>query len=127
MPLSKVMPLIVLSGIGVHFGPAMQAKLLAFFNGEKAVICRYNMQIIYKAALYESLSGDKPDLSDFPAFIRRNIRTTKKGYDTSLDPWGTQYTYQINGKTLKIISAGPDEQAGTKDDIEIEGELEQLI
>ena len=33
------------------------------------------------------------------------------------DPWGTEYGYESDGRTLKIISAGLDQQLGTSDDI----------
>jgi general secretion pathway protein G len=33
------------------------------------------------------------------------------------DPWGTPYTYESDGKNFKIISAGPDLEMGTSDDI----------
>jgi len=33
------------------------------------------------------------------------------------DPWGTEYKYERNGKRIAIISAGPDGDFGTEDDI----------
>ncbi|SMF00878.1 type II secretion system protein GspG [Pseudobacteriovorax antillogorgiicola] len=34
-----------------------------------------------------------------------------------LDPWGTPLSYEIEGNSFAIISAGPDTLAGTDDDI----------
>lgn len=33
------------------------------------------------------------------------------------DPWGVKFTYESDGRNTKIISAGPDGQPGTADDI----------
>jgi general secretion pathway protein G len=33
------------------------------------------------------------------------------------DPWGTKYQYESDGRTFKIISAGPDQTHGNEDDI----------
>ena len=33
------------------------------------------------------------------------------------DPWDTPYGYESDGRNVKIISAGPDAQQGTEDDI----------
>lgn len=33
------------------------------------------------------------------------------------DPWGNKFSYESDGKTVKITSAGPDGEMGTADDI----------
>ena len=33
------------------------------------------------------------------------------------DPWGTEYKYEKKGKTFAIVSAGPDGEFGTDDDV----------
>ncbi len=33
------------------------------------------------------------------------------------DPWGTEYQYERKGKRIAIISAGPDGEFGTEDDV----------
>ena len=33
------------------------------------------------------------------------------------DPWNNDYTYKVNGSEFEIISAGPDSQMNTEDDI----------
>lgn len=33
------------------------------------------------------------------------------------DPWGNEYSYESDGKSFKIVSAGPDLELGTGDDI----------
>lgn len=34
-----------------------------------------------------------------------------------IDPWDMEFEYESNGRDYKIISAGPDQQLGTEDDI----------
>jgi general secretion pathway protein G len=33
------------------------------------------------------------------------------------DPWGEKFNYESDGRTIKIISAGPDQVVGNEDDI----------
>ena len=41
-----------------------------------------------------------------------------EGGDGALvDPWDTEYKIEVKGKKFVIISAGPDAQFGTEDDI----------
>lgn len=41
----------------------------------------------------------------------------KGGEGALSDPWGTDYKLEVKGKKVVVISAGPDEQFGTEDDI----------
>ena len=36
------------------------------------------------------------------------------------DPWGTPYKYRSDGRSFKLIGAGPDKEYDTPDDIKIE-------
>lgn len=53
-----------------------------------------------------------PDQQGLPAFLARN----EIGSD-GLDPWGMSYLIQQEADSLALISAGPDRQYGTGDDL----------
>lgn len=42
-------------------------------------------------------------------------------YESTIDSWGTGYRLEVRGQTLRVISAGPDRQFGTEDDLVVEG------
>jgi general secretion pathway protein G len=44
----------------------------------------------------------------------RGPYTDKKKLD---DPWGNKFSYESDGRTFKIVSAGPDGQMGNEDDV----------
>jgi general secretion pathway protein G len=49
-----------------------------------------------------------------------NARSWRGPYierNKTIDPWGTQFGYESDGRDFTIISAGPDRQFGTADDI----------
>jgi general secretion pathway protein G len=46
-----------------------------------------------------------------------NDKNLVKGGEIPTDPWGNEYVYRKNGREFEIISAGPDGQEGTEDDI----------
>lgn len=51
-----------------------------------------------------------------------------KGKSIGTDPWGNEYIYRYPGKTegqYDLLSAGPDGQEGTEDDIEAFGDAEK--
>lgn len=49
-----------------------------------------------------------------------NDKNLVKGGEIPTDPWGNEYVYRKNGRDFEIISAGPDGQEGTEDDISSE-------
>ena len=76
-------------------------------NNIKASVTNYYLQ--YKkypgdlTALVEAKGDDEPILDGGEAALE--------------DPWGTEYKYEKSGKRFAIISAGPDHDFGTDDDI----------
>lgn len=46
-----------------------------------------------------------------------NDKNLVKGGEIPTDPWGNEYSYRKDGRDFEIISAGPDGQEGTEDDI----------
>ena len=76
-------------------------------NNLKAAVTNYYLQ--YKKypgdlhALVEAKGDDEPVLDG--------------GEGALEDPWGTEYKYEKNGKKFAVISAGPDGDFGTDDDI----------
>jgi hypothetical protein len=54
-----------------------------------------------------------PSPREFQSFLAKQIYAQRAG----LDPWGTPYSLQITRDSIVIISAGPDKERGTTDDI----------
>jgi hypothetical protein len=54
-----------------------------------------------------------PSPREFQSFLAKQIYVQRAG----LDPWGTPYSLQITRDSIIILSAGPDKERGTADDI----------
>lgn len=70
-------------------------------------------------AAFRAENGAFPDvgadsLGDIlhPLFVPELVRS---------DAWGSEFLYQTSGTTFRLVSAGPDGETGTADDIEISG------
>lgn len=42
-------------------------------------------------------------------------------FESTVDSWGNPYRFELRGQTIRIISAGPDQEYGTADDLVVEG------
>ena len=121
MLLSRLIPLVVLGGVGVHSGGAVKDRLNSVMGvGEKVVTKQRMISIMESARL--KLASDEPlnfnSDAAFRKFVRKSIRI--KGNDkadASLDMWGTPFKGKLNQRGLTISSAGPDKKFGTGDDI----------
>jgi hypothetical protein len=82
---------------------------------------RSELEPVHKALLNEDVIGWKfaTNNEELSAVLR------KAGLDPAsiVDPWGTPYRYSFGidyrNRTLNILSAGPDKQLGTADDIDV--------
>jgi len=128
MLVSRLVPLLVMAGIGVHSGPAIKKRLSASFGAVETVAVKQRMVSIVEVARLQAASGEEDlNLSSdaaFRAFVRKNVRIKgdRKG-DPSLDVWGTAMKHSLRGSTLAISSAGPDKKFGGKDDITHSGNI----
>lgn len=54
----------------------------------------------------------RPDPDDFPAYMQREIED-----EDGLDAWGTPYRLMPERDSVAIVSAGPDREYATEDDL----------
>jgi hypothetical protein len=60
------------------------------------------------------VDGDLP--VNFRQYVRENMQGSRK--DTSLDPWNRPYGLKKKNGRIIVYSCGPDQNCGSKDDIE---------
>ncbi len=82
---------------------------------------RSELEPVRKALLDEDVLGWKfPTNTENVAAV---LRKSKLDPASVVDPWGTPYQYSFGidyrNRTLNIVSAGPDKQLGTADDLEV--------
>lgn len=56
----------------------------------------------------------------FQDWLRKNYQ----GSSSREDSWGGEYILQVRRRTFRVVSAGPDREMGTLDDIVVTGQLE---
>ncbi len=127
MLLSKLVPLVVMGGIGVHSGGAVKDRIAGAMGVADRVVTRQRMTAIIEAATLHLASGEEIDVRSpgaFRAFVKKAVRIkgNSKG-DASLDQWGTVLKCEMRGNTLALVSAGPDKKFGSKDDIKAQGDI----
>jgi len=121
MLLSRLIPLLMLGGVGAHSGAAVQERVKSVFGVAETVVTRQRMIAVTSAVRLHVASGDVLNFrSDaaFRKFVQKNVRI--KGDDrgdASLDMWGTPFKGKLSREGLTISSAGPDKKFGTQDDI----------
>jgi hypothetical protein len=123
MLVSRLVPLLVMGGIGIHSGPAIKERMSGMLGIAEKTTCRQRMVALMEAATLAAATESEIPVADqkkFRAWVRRAIRIKgQPGADSSLDPWGIAYYGQMSGTTLIITSAGPDKKFATKDDIRL--------
>lgn len=121
MLLSRLIPLLVLGGVGVHSGGAIKERVGKVLGVGDKVVQRQRIVAVMEAALLREASGDQLQFrSDaaFRAFVKKNVRVRgNPKADPSLDMWGTPLKGKLTVNGLTVTSAGPDKAFGTKDDI----------
>jgi hypothetical protein len=82
---------------------------------------RTELQPVRTALLNEDLAGWKFATSDNE--VATILRKSDLDPASVVDPWGSPYQYSFGidyrNRTIKIVSAGPDKQLGTADDIDV--------
>ncbi|MGZ3691639.1 MAG: hypothetical protein ACXVAX_09055 [Pseudobdellovibrio sp.] len=115
--LTKMLPLLVV-GAGAYKNSDKIKLALNFFTVAGVQV---EMSNICKVIKLDSIDGQIPseDPEKFAAYVRANIKTQdgKPGRDFSKDMWNTPYKLEIKGRIATVVSAGPDKQFGTKDDV----------
>lgn len=121
MLVSRLIPILMLGGVGFHSGGAIKDRVKSAFGVGEQVAVRQRIVTIMEAARLHVSSGEQLSFrSDaaFRAFVKKQIRLrgNAKG-DASLDLWGTPLRGKLTRQNLTITSAGPDKRFSTKDDI----------
>jgi uncharacterized protein YfaS (alpha-2-macroglobulin family) len=82
---------------------------------------RTELDPVRKAVLDEDVVGWKFATSNDE--VAAVLRKSQLNPATIVDPWGTPYQYSFGidyrNRTLNVVSAGPDKQLGTADDLEV--------
>ena len=102
-----VLGTIGLQGIQGHLENARKTAAKTAVDNIKGAVVSYN---IAKKKMPSSLN-------DLIVPIGDNEPILEGGEGALVDPWDTDYKMEITGKRVVIISAGPDAQFGTDDDI----------
>ena len=72
-------------------------------------------RLVQALAEQQELNRELPTPREFPRWVRANL--PQGGGDT--DPWGAEYSLRVWEDSLAVISAGPDSQRGTADDVRV--------
>lgn len=119
--IAKLMPLVTVAGGAAASSPNLKAQLEQMLSTTKVVAVQSEVNDIAKMVYLELITEDvkvKPE--EFADWVRKNMRTKGKvKRDTSLDVWGTPYglAYDDKARRLYVISAGPDLEYNTDDDV----------
>lgn len=121
MLLSRLIPLLVLGGVGVHSGGAIKERVGKVLGVGDKVVQRQRILAIMEVARLREASGDTLNFrtdAAFRAFVKKNVRIRGNDKaDASLDMWGTPLKGKLTTAGLTVTSAGPDKAFGTKDDV----------
>ncbi len=108
--------LMVLTIIGVLMATGMvvysRIQLSALKKAAQIEMKQFPLAILSYRLDYQENPASPSELLD-GGFITRELAT---------DPWGNDYRleYGEDGRTVRVLSAGPDKKIGTKDDLSIE-------
>ena len=127
MQVRRLVPIVVLVAICMHSGEALKARVAGLGDAKSKVVVKQRMNtVIDMLTLEESAGGDLPVTQDeFLQFCRKHVRTRGGGAkeDPAKDPWGTILHYNQGAGHFSVISAGPDLNFGTTDDIRTTGTI----
>ena len=124
--LKNMMSIMILGGLAWHASSAVDRSLQAAANLKETFLVSQNMSVILRSVVVESTLEEKFTVPTDPGLVQRYIRGLMRlssGGDSSLDPWGTPYRLDLNGRRLTVGSAGPDKVWNTSDDKYLSGSL----
>jgi hypothetical protein len=99
-----------------HSRGAIQARVEKIGELKRTMVVQTEMGHILNQLKLNAIQDDSFRVGDLSNFIRTHLRTP--GRDASLDPWGTPYHIKQIGSRILLLSAGPDRQWNTADDIQ---------
>jgi hypothetical protein len=118
--IAKLMPLVTVAGGAAASSPNIKAQLEKMLSTTKVVAVQTEVNNIAQMVYLEMIDEKPVKPEEFAEYLRRNMRTKGKVVrDTSLDMWETPYglAYDEKNHRLYVISAGPDKQYNTDDDV----------
>ncbi len=75
-------------------------------------------RIAHDLVAYEDAFNEFPESAeDFLNWLTEQYQAD----DAMTDSWGSPYAFKRSGASFTLVSAGPDEQFGTDDDLQVEG------
>lgn len=121
--LAKLLPLTI-AVVGVTKNAD---KIKSMVEQFKTPAIQTEMSNICKVIHLDSIDGTVPDADPeiFAAYIRKNIVAQKNDIkrDFSKDFWGTVYRLELKNRVATVVSAGPDKNFDTIDDIRASTDL----
>lgn len=128
MSLFRILPIVAI-GVAVFLGKdAFKENLNVVSKVQNAATSGIEIDAVADVVMTEFLETTRLPADDFSKFLRENIQIgkgSKEGRDRSKDPWGTPYKLQVLKYGYEVLSAGPDKQWGTKDDIKATRSLKE--
>ncbi len=127
--IAKLIPLLTVAGGAAASSPKLKAQIAKIVQTTQVVVTQQEISDIAKMVYLDTIDGSHPKPEEFADYLKRNMRT-KDGIqrDTSKDQWGQSYrlTYNRQRRELVVLSAGPDMQYETADDIRGSYPLDQI-
>jgi hypothetical protein len=119
MGIFKLMPLMAVTAGAAANQDEMKAQVEKYTGLVMGVAVQVELHQISRTLYAELASGDKlPDAYSFEDYLRKNFQTQRGSErDISRDFWGTPYHLTTDDRGFEVISAGPDQQFGTDDDL----------
>lgn len=118
--IAKLLPLMTLVGGGVASKDKISLQVEKVIHYTEIVAVQSEINDLAKIAYLDFTTDGRASLNieNFADYCRKNL-LAKEGSnrDTSKDFWGTEYKLEISEKKFRIVSAGPDRQFGTDDDV----------
>ena len=118
----KLLPLLLVGGLAVHSKDDIKQRIGKITGSFERTTNSQRMGSILYAMQLEIASSDDSQLgiqnqAQLRQFIRARVRIKgQPGADSSLDMWGTPFTYKNEPQKFTLLSAGPDKKFSTKDD-----------
>lgn len=120
MSLMKLMPIAALGVAGAVGTQALREGSEAVDKFQVAATQSVELKGIAQAVAMDYTESQKLPLDNLGQFLRENMRTADgqpPKRDPAIDPWETPYQIRQIDKGFEIVSAGPDKQHGTEDDL----------
>ena len=115
----KLIPLATVLAGGVASKDKLMDQYSKIINITQVVAVQSEVNDIAKMIYLDTIDQTAPTVEAFQEYVRKNMRTkVGQSRDTSLDFWGTAYKFERDPDRIVVMSAGPDKEFSTEDDIQ---------